>query len=495
MKRSLLSLKVFFNLIIIICLSYSYSGFSQTVPPTSPTGLNLFPGDGEMYLHWNTVNDPNLAGYIIYREIGLWNNFNNGTYTIADTLGIEDSTYIDDSILNGNWYTYWVTAYTANGQSEPSPDYDGITGRPRFRKDTFGYTFSSNRDLGDESVPSYQWKDISDAGVKIPLSGFENNTGNYPIGFNFPFYYFAFDSFRISTSGFISFTSEQGTSNSIPEFPTGLGDDRIRAKNNPAEFNNIIAPFWTELYFESEQAYYQNFGDYTIIQFDSVSLAEYKTSKEFGPSNTFQIILYADGSFEFVYKKMQELYWQALGVGWQDHSTMVGVTVTHSFSGDGTFYDDIEWENLVISVESPFATARTGVPFIYFNEYSARGDRTGNIFNVEASGLYANTILTYMDQPYGIQFDQKNDKLYWIEAFGGGDLVDFYRSNSDGSGRSIFKNCKGTIFFPSNSTGSIRVIPIFCKTRREVRYSLENVIKNRIRFNPLICLMSDSSSS
>jgi len=79
----------------------------------------------------------------------------------------------------------------------------------------------------------YFWNDISTVGTVTPLSD-DQNVGPFDLGFNVTFYGNTFNSIRICSNGFLSFTS---TSNSLSEMPIP----------NAGEPNNLIAFFWDDL--------------------------------------------------------------------------------------------------------------------------------------------------------------------------------------------------------------------------------------------------------
>ncbi|MEK9149306.1 MAG: CARDB domain-containing protein [Candidatus Desantisbacteria bacterium] len=71
--------------------------FVQNVPPSVPTGLMAYPGDGIVDLIWNPNSEPDLTGYNIYRD-----GINLETITTTN--------FRDTGLTNGIEYTYWITA-------------------------------------------------------------------------------------------------------------------------------------------------------------------------------------------------------------------------------------------------------------------------------------------------------------------------------------------------------------------------------------------------
>ena len=145
--------------------------------------------------------------------------------------------------------------------------------------DEFGYSWVDSDETGG---PVYDWYDISGIGDVV---GVDNNFGPFPMGFGFSYYGEIFDSIRVGTKGWLSFTSESGTYTSQP-IPTAL------------EPNNMLAPFWDDLSpgFGGAVYYFADVGnDRFIVQWDAV------WHFPDGPAETFQAILNADGSIIYQY--------------------------------------------------------------------------------------------------------------------------------------------------------------------------------------------------
>ncbi len=149
--------------------------------------------------------------------------------------------------------------------------------------DNFGYYWI---DSSEPEGPAFNWIDITNVGTRITGLGDDNNVGFFQIGFAFPFYDYYFHMLRFCTNGFISFTSSSTDSYNDP-IP------------NQSVFN-LIAPFWDDLEFDpNSSAYYHSDGQKLIIQYNNV-LRDYSTER-----NTFEIILYKNGTIVFQYLLMQ----------------------------------------------------------------------------------------------------------------------------------------------------------------------------------------------
>ncbi len=151
--------------------------------------------------------------------------------------------------------------------------------------DAFGYRWT---DSYEANGPVYNWIDISGSGSIIDAY-FHSNTGPYELGFDFSYYGNTFDSIRVCSTGWLSFTSDSNAFNN-----QGLP--------HSSEPNNMLAVFWDDLNLDNGGAiYYQALADKFIVQFEDV--------RHFLGSHiheTFQVILYSDGSIVYQYKTVTE---------------------------------------------------------------------------------------------------------------------------------------------------------------------------------------------
>ena len=145
--------------------------------------------------------------------------------------------------------------------------------------DGFGYSWVDSDAVGG---PVYDWYDIAGVGDVVGAGG---DFGPFPLGFGFSYYGELFDSVRVGTKGWVSFTSSSGSYNNQP-IPTA------------SEPNNVLAPFWDDLNpnFGGTVYYYADAGNARfIIQWDGV------WHFPSGPAETFQVILNANGSIIYQY--------------------------------------------------------------------------------------------------------------------------------------------------------------------------------------------------
>jgi subtilisin family serine protease len=197
----------------------------------------------------------------------------------------------------------------AEGTQTSGPQLLG-TGGP----DTYGYTWIDSDEPGG---PVYDWVDITTLGTLIPgLDGDDENLGDFPIGFDFPFYGNTFNTFRACTNGFVTFTCT---------------DNYYSNQELPSDYyrtcENLLAVWWEDQNFGYvERAYYYNDGSRLIITFDQVP--RYSTYPE-GGVYTYQVILYPNGTIIFQYETMTG-YVESATVGIQNATKDDGLSVVYN---------------------------------------------------------------------------------------------------------------------------------------------------------------------
>jgi subtilisin family serine protease len=171
--------------------------------------------------------------------------------------------------------------------------------------DGFGYQWIDNDEIGG---PSFQWTDIAATGSRISLEGDDAMSPFVPIGFLFPFYDNLYAYVRVSTNGFLSFSS-------------GAADFTNQTLPNPSAPENMVAPFWDDLVFAGNSAAHAwGDGHRFIIQWSNVF---HFTG---GGPYTFQAVLHADGTIVYQYLTVGSPATSAT-VGIQNASRNDGLTV------------------------------------------------------------------------------------------------------------------------------------------------------------------------
>jgi hypothetical protein len=98
----------------------------NTFPPHAPSGLEAVPGgatsaDRSINLSWTPNTDPDLAGYIVYRQEIDAKGVAAGTATRLNSTPVAGPAYRDQTAVAGRRYAYRVTAVdTAGNESAPS---------------------------------------------------------------------------------------------------------------------------------------------------------------------------------------------------------------------------------------------------------------------------------------------------------------------------------------------------------------------------------------
>ncbi len=181
--------------------------------------------------------------------------------------------------------------------------------------DDFGYMwFDSNEPNG----PAFNWIDVSSIGQPLSFSD-DDNQGPFGLGFDVQFYENMFNSIRICSNGWFSFTSTS----------TSLFNSSIP---NSAEPNNLMAPFWDDLNPSQGGSiyFYTNNVDTAIVQYDAVP--------HYGGSGTytFQAILTADGNITFQYLSVSgTLNSNTVGIENADGSIGLEVAYNQNYAADG----------------------------------------------------------------------------------------------------------------------------------------------------------------
>jgi hypothetical protein len=243
----------------------------------------------------------------------LTNTATTRTLTISNTGG-SNYNWTATALVNAPSGTV-VVGSDADNVFVDKGAVDVLTGPSPLRAggpDVFGYTYQDSDEPGG---PVFSWVDVRTLGTRIPMSGDDVNTGPYPIGFNFPFYGGTFNSFRISTNGFVSFTSSLSalSNTTLPNSGSGVPE-------------NLLAVFWDDLNFgtgtANQKAYYYYDGTRLIIQYQDVP--------RFGDTthpNTFEIILYPTGQIVYQYLSITATTLNSYTIGMQNAAKNDGLQV------------------------------------------------------------------------------------------------------------------------------------------------------------------------
>lgn len=196
-------------------------------------------------------------------------------------------------------YEYQPLAKGADDIRVGQPVTEGAGG-----PDGFGYRWIDSNEPGG---PAFAWEDITGTGSLLALTGDDATSGAVPIGFDFPFYGTTFNSLRVCTNGWLSFTSAA----------TAYDNQQLPNAGAP---ENLVAPMWDDMDFGSAQRVY-TYGDASHFVVSWVGVPHYQT----GGPYTFQAILYATGEIRFQYLDIGSVSNSAT-VGIQNAARNIGLT-------------------------------------------------------------------------------------------------------------------------------------------------------------------------
>jgi hypothetical protein len=180
--------------------------------------------------------------------------------------------------------------------------------------DAFGYRWA---DSDDPTGPAFQWEDITGVGTLLPVNGDDQNVGPFPLPFPFSFYGTVFNSYRVCSNGWISFTSTASTLTNVA-LPNN-------ASSTP---ENLIAAFWDDLDLRPASGSGKVYSHYDGTKFilSYVNVPRFSTHELY----TFQILLYPSGTIDFQYLSMQPGRLNEATVGIQNATKDVGLTVVYN---------------------------------------------------------------------------------------------------------------------------------------------------------------------
>ncbi|MBE2280640.1 MAG: S8 family serine peptidase, partial [Ignavibacteriaceae bacterium] len=210
-----------------------------------------------------------------------------------------------------------TTEQSVENEKSPKEQFFGYSIEGSGGPDAFGYKWI---DSDHPAGPQFNWSDISETGTMItnwiPTGSFSATDEGYagPINTGFPFKYYGntYNSFYISTNGFITFS---------PVTASSITNANIPSTAFP---NNYAAPFWDDLDGKtSGRVYYLNFPDKTIIQF--TNWERYSATGTL----TFQVVLMRGGQVYFYYNSLSATLNSAT-VGIENSTGTVGLPVVYN---------------------------------------------------------------------------------------------------------------------------------------------------------------------
>ncbi len=194
-----------------------------------------------------------------------------------------------------------LVALTPSGMTPSSAPVQLGGGGP----DAYGYQYLDS-DTTAPGAPTYNWVSIKGVGTEVTGLSDDNYAGPYPIGFDFPYYWYSVDEVIVGSNGYITFGDKAANASPFSPVP---GPDRP---------NNQLAPLNSDIDPSARGSvwYWSNGVDSFIVEYDSIPF--WST----GGNNTFQILLTkADSSILFQYKEQSGAPYN----GWGDSSNQTGI--------------------------------------------------------------------------------------------------------------------------------------------------------------------------
>jgi hypothetical protein len=175
--------------------------------------------------------------------------------------------------------------------------------------DSFGYRYLDS-DTSAPGAPTYNWVSIKGVGTEITTLGDDNSAGPFPIGFEFPYYWYGVDEVIVGSNGYITFGDKSANNQVFNSVPSRLKpNDQLAVMLTDLDASDTVSTngsIW----------YWSNGADSFIVEYDSIAF--WST----GGSNTFQVILTkADSSITFQYKEQNGTPYN----GWASENAQTGI--------------------------------------------------------------------------------------------------------------------------------------------------------------------------
>lgn len=278
---------------------------SQNVTVTwTPSVLGPFLGS--LTILSNDAADPSLSvpvsGNAIPTPIMVVNptSFNETLYsgnqvvrplTVRNTGGSD--LVVDAGVDLGNGTVVYTDDIGTNGAGGP---------------DSFGYRW---KDSDASGGPVFNWVDISGTGTQITFGSSDDSLSSaINMGMTFPFYGSNFTSLKVSTNGWLTFSTTETSSRN--------GNTTLPSTSGAA---NMVAVFWDDLHLRTGNVKYKLDGNRFIIQYTNVG----RFSPSTGQSYTFQVHLYQNGKILIQFLTMTPTNLNSATIGIQNATKTIGL--------------------------------------------------------------------------------------------------------------------------------------------------------------------------
>jgi fibronectin type 3 domain-containing protein len=214
----------------------------DTTPPSAPTGLVATAGDAQVSLDWADNNEPDLAGYNVFRA-----TTSGGGYSQLNGSLLTGSDYTDNTVSNGTTYYYVVTAVdTSSNESgysneasatptdtTPPADPTGLAATPGDATVSLDWNDNGEGDLDGYNVYRSTTQGDGYSRLNGPLLSSSDYTDN-TVSNDTTYYYVVT---AVDTS-----SNESGYSNEASATPTAGGGVVFSDSFENGEWNGL----WTE---------------------------------------------------------------------------------------------------------------------------------------------------------------------------------------------------------------------------------------------------------
>jgi hypothetical protein len=171
--------------------------------------------------------------------------------------------------------------------------------------DAYGYQYLDS-DTTAPGAPTYSWVSIQGVGTQVTGLSDDNYAGPFPIGFDFPYYWYSVDEVIVGSNGYITFGDKAANASPFDPVP------------GPQRPNNQLAPLNSDIDPSASGSvwYWSNGADSFIVEYDSIPF--WST----GGNNSFQILLTkTDSSILFQYKEQSGAPYN----GWGAENNQTGI--------------------------------------------------------------------------------------------------------------------------------------------------------------------------
>lgn len=176
--------------------------------------------------------------------------------------------------------------------------------------DGFDYVAKTN---ATPDGPVFAWADTTAPTYEVALTGDDETSPPIPLGFSFPFYGKVYPFVRVSTNGWLSFTSDLTTAaepETLPSAAVGVPE-------------NLIAPFFDDLIVDgTARIRMRRDPTRVVVEYDGVR--RYHDDAEL----SFQVWLESSGRIVFVYDEVAATS-ESAAIGIQNRSRDRGLLVAH----------------------------------------------------------------------------------------------------------------------------------------------------------------------